>query len=205
MIVVHHLESSRSARILWLLEELGLDYEVVHYARDPLTARAPASLRAVHPLGKSPVIEDGELVLAESGAIVDYLVCRYGEGRLSPDPHAPEFPRYLYWLHFAEGSGIFPLLLDLMLGIAGAGESVLAPAVREEIERTLDSVADALADCPYLAGEEFTAADVLMSFVLEFAEARGHLDTRADASAYLARLRERPAYRRAQERARASA
>ena len=114
MIIVHHLNNSRSQRILWLLEELGLEYDIKYYERDPKTLLAPASLRQVHPLGKSPVITDGTLTVAESGAIIEYLVEQYGGGRLAPPPGTPERLRYIYWLHYAEGSAMPPLLLKLV-------------------------------------------------------------------------------------------
>jgi len=200
MIQVHHLERSRSQRILWLLEELGLDYEVVRYARDSVTQRGPASLAKIHPLGKSPVIVDGDVVLAESGAIVDYLVVRHGRGRLAPSHDDPSFPRYLHWLHFAEGSGMFPLLLDLFLGMAGEGAAPLRGAVAQEIDKLLAYLDGELDGRDYFVGGEFTAVDPLMAFVVEFASSRRPLDGAPNLAAYLERVRARPAHRRAVER-----
>jgi glutathione S-transferase len=215
MIVVHHLNNSRSQRVLWLLEELGLSYEVKRYERDAATMLAPAALRAVHPLGKSPVISDGDVTLAESGAIVEYLVDRYGNGRLAPPAGTPEHLRYLYWLHYAEGSAMPPLLLKLVFdrvesapmpffirpvarAIAGrARSSFIGP----QIALHLDFMEGELGKRPWFAGADFTAADIQMSFPLEAAAARGGLDaTRPKLMAFLERIHARPAYQRALEK-----
>jgi glutathione S-transferase len=212
MITVHHLNNSRSQRVLWLLEELGVDYEIRFYRRDPRTLLAPPELRAVHPLGKSPVITDDGATLAESGAILEYLVERYGDGRLIPPPGSPERLRYRYWMHFAEGSAMAPLLLKLVFdrverapmpffvrpvarGIAnGARRSFIEPQIRSQ----LDFVEGELARSPWFAGSEITAADVQMSFPLEAAAARGGLDaSRPHLMGFLERIHARPAYRRA--------
>ena len=215
MIVVHHLNNSRSQRVLWLLEELGLDYEIRRYERDPQTLQAPASLREVHPLGKSPVLSDGELTLAESGAIVEYLVERYGEGRLIPPPGTRERLRYSYWMHFAEGSAMPPLLMKLIFdrmekgpmpffvrpvarGIAGRLKKGF---IEPNIARQLDFMEAELEKSPWFAGDQFTAADIQMSFPLEAAAARGGLDAkRPRLMDFLARIHARPAYRRALDR-----
>ncbi|MEZ4214949.1 MAG: glutathione S-transferase family protein [Myxococcota bacterium] len=197
MIRVHHLERSRSQRVLWLLEELGVDYEVVRHARDPVTQRAPDALRAVHPLGKSPVIVDGDVVLAESGAIVDYLVVRHGRGALAPHHDDADFPRYLYWLHFAEGSGMFPLLLDLFLGMAGDGAAPLRDAVGAEIDALLAFLERELEGREWLLGARFSAVDPLVSFVAEFASTRRDLAAHPNVRAWLERAHARPAYQRA--------
>jgi glutathione S-transferase len=215
VIVVHHLERSRSQRVLWLLEELGVDYDVVRYARDPETLLAPASLREVHPLGKSPVVTDGALTLAESGAIVEYLVDTYGAGRLAPPAGSPERLRYTYWLHYAEGSAMPPLLLKLVFdrlesapmpwpvrpvarAIAGRVKSSF---VMPQIERHLDYLEAELGRHAWFAGEAFSAADVQMSFPLEAAAARAGLDRgRPRLTDFLARIHARPAYARALER-----
>jgi len=197
VIRLHDLAHSRSQRIAWYLDELGLDYDVVHYDRDPNTQRAPAELRAVHPLGKAPVLEDGELLLAESGAIVQYLTERYGAGRFSPALDAPNYPQYLYWLHFAEGSGMFPLLLDLFLGMAGEGAAPLQAAVKQELAAYLDHMATALEKQDWIAGDAFTAADILNVFVVEMAETRGVLGDRPALASYLERARQRPKYPKA--------
>ncbi|MCL4745084.1 MAG: glutathione S-transferase [Burkholderiaceae bacterium] len=216
MIKVHHLNNSRSQRVLWLLEELGLEYEIVGYQRDPKTMRAPVSLRAVHPLGKSPVITDGELAVAESGAIVEYLLERHGAGRLAPAPGTPERLRYTYWLHFAEGSAMPPLLLRLIFAriprepmpffvrpiARKISERVLKAFVEPQIKAHLEFMEAELRDKgPWFAGAEFSAADVQMSFALEGAAARGGLDARYETlSDWLSRIHARPAYERALER-----
>lgn len=215
MIVVHHLADSRSQRILWLLEELGLAYEVRRYERDPKTHRAPPELRAVHPLGKSPVIEDEGLTLAESGAIIEYLADRAGGKRLVPPAGSPERLRYIYWLHFAEGSAMTPLLLKLVFDRIEAAPMpffarpvarAIARRVKHEyvlptLERNLDFMERTLAERPWFAGDAFSAADIAMSFPVEVAEARGALDARRPRlRAFLERIRARPAYRRALER-----
>jgi glutathione S-transferase len=215
VIVVHHLENSRSQRVLWLLEELGVPYEVKRYARDPATMLAPATLRAVHPLGKSPVITDGTLTLAESGAIVDYLAGRYGDGRLVPAPGTPEALRYRYWMHYAEGSAMPPLLLKLVFDrvetapmpffIRPVARAIVGRAktsfIEPQIALHLDFMEQELGRTPWFAGNEFTAADVQMSFPLEAAAARAGLDARRPKlTGFLERIHARPAYRRALER-----
>ncbi|WP_198969184.1 glutathione S-transferase [Xylophilus sp. ASV27] len=215
-LTVHHLENSRSQRVLWLLEELGQPYEVVRYARDPKTMLAPPELRAVHPLGKSPlvVLDDGS-VLAESGAIVEALVERYGAGRLSPAPGSPDFLRYRYWLHYAEGSAMPPLLLKLVFdrvekapapfflrpvvrGIAGKAKDGF---VLPQIGLHLDYLEGELARGPWFAGEAFSGADIQMSFPVEAAAARGGLDrSRPRLMDWLQRIHARPAHQRALER-----
>lgn len=215
MIVVHHLNNSRSQRVLWLLEELGLEYEIKAYQRDPRTMLAPASLRAVHPLGKSPVITDGALTLAESGAILEYLAGRYGKGQLVPPADAPERLHYTYWMHFAEGSAMPPLLMKLIFDrlkkapmpffvrpIARAiADKALAGFVAPNLERNLDFIEGELATREWFVGGAFTAADVQMSFPLEAARARGGLDAkRPRTMAFLEKIHARPAYLRALER-----
>jgi glutathione S-transferase len=216
MIIVHHLNNSRSQRILWLLEELGLDYEIKKYQRDPRTMLAPPELRAIHPLGKSPVIQDGDTIVAESGAIIEYLVGRYGGGRLGPTPpDSPERLRYTYFLHYAEGSAMPPLLLKLVFDRV---ESTPAPFfvrpiaraiarkvkdgfVLPQIRQHLAYLEGEIGSTGWFAGEEFSAADIQLSFPLEAAAARGGLDGRyPKLTAFLERIHARPAYRRALER-----
>ncbi len=215
MIVVHHLNNSRSQRVLWLLEELGVPYEIKKYQRDPETMLAPPELQKVHPLGKSPVITDDGATLAETGAIIEYLVERYGNGRLVPAAGTPERLRYRYWLHFAEGSAMPPLLLKLIFerlkttkmpffakpiarGIAG---KVLGVMVDPNLKRQLDFMESELGRSEWFAGGEFSAADIQMSFPVEAAKQRAGLDaSRPKLIAYLARIHARPAYRRALER-----
>ncbi len=215
MIVVHHLNNSRSQRLLWLLEELGLEYQIKRYQRDPKTMLAPASLREVHPLGKSPVITDGDATLAESGAIIEYLIERYGEGRLIPPAGTTQRLRYTYWMHFAEGSAMPPLVMKLIFdrlekgpmpffvrpvarGIAGR---VKKGFIQPNINRQLDFMEGELSKSAWFAGGEFTAADIQMSFPLEAAAARGGLDaSRPKLMEFLGRIHAREPYRAALER-----
>jgi glutathione S-transferase len=199
MITVHHLNNSRSQRILWLLEELGLPYEIKRYQRNPDTNLAPPELKAVHPLGKSPVIEDGPHVLIESGAIVDYLIRRHGEGRLQPDPATATYDEYVQWLHFAEGSAMLPLMLDLYVGRLGDAGAPLKPRIDSELENYLGYLDTALGLTPYLVGEALTGADIQMSFIGELAKARGKLDRYPNLAAWVGRLQARPAYKKAIE------
>jgi glutathione S-transferase len=215
MIVVHHLNNSRSQRVLWLLEELELPYEIKRYKRDPQTMLAPTSLREVHPLGKSPVITDGKLTLAESGAIIEYLIERYGNGRLVPAIGTLEHLRYTYWLHYAEGSAMPPLLLKLIFDqieknpmpffvrpIARAMVSrVKSSFIEPQIGQHLDYMEAELGKSTWFTGNEFTAADIQMSFPLEAAVARGGLNaSRPKLMAFLNRIHTRPAYQQALER-----
>ncbi|MGN3962002.1 glutathione S-transferase family protein [Burkholderia gladioli] len=215
MLIVHHLNNSRSQRVLWLLEELGVPYELKRYQRDPKTMLAPPELRAVHPLGKSPVLTDEGFTLAESGAIIEYLVERYGEGRFAPPPGTPQRLRYTYWLHYAEGSAMPPLLLKLVaLRIAQAPMPFFARPIARKISSTLQSsfvdpqlklhlgyVDAALRETGWFVGDSFSAADVQMSFPLEAAASRA--DTLAQLPAiraFLERIHARPAYQRALQR-----
>jgi glutathione S-transferase len=215
MITVHHLNNSRSQRVLWLLEELGVPYEVVRYQRDAKTMLAPPSLRAVHPLGKSPVIVDGAVTVAETGAIITYLIDRYGGGRLIPAAGTPERLRYTYWLHYAEGSAMPPLLLKLVCDRIANGPApwpisvvarriagtVVDSFVGPQLKLHLDYMEAELAAHTWFAGEEFTAADVQMSFPLEAAASRAGLNaTRPHLMNFLERIHARDAYQRALER-----
>ncbi|MGE0357999.1 MAG: glutathione S-transferase [Burkholderiales bacterium] len=212
MITVHHLNNSRSQRVLWLLEELGLDYRIERYRRDPATLAAPASLREVHPLGKSPVITDGSATIAESGAILEYLVEAHGDGRLAPARGTPERLRYTYWMHYAEGSAMPPLLLKLVFDRVESGPMpflarpvarAIARRVKEDfvmpqIARHLDFLEEELGRHAWFAGEAFSAADIQMSFPLEAAAARAGLDgSRPRLADFLARIHARPAHARA--------
>ena len=200
MIVVHHLTESRSQRVLWLLEELGLSYDVRRYQRDPQTRLAPPELREVNPLGKSPVITDGGRLVRESGAIVDYLIRRHGGGRLQPDPASAVYDDYVQWLHYAEGSAMLPLMLQLYVGRLGAAGAPLLPRIAAELENHLGFVDAALAGRSFLVENRFSGADVQMSFVAELAEALGKRAPYANLGAWIARLQARPAYRAAIER-----
>ena len=212
MIVVHHLNNSRSQRILWLLEELGLDYEIKKYQRDPKTMLAPPELRAVHPLGKSPVIQDGDTVVAESGAIVEYLVDRYGPA-LAPKPGTPERLRYTYFLHYAEGSAIPPLLLKLVFDQVEKSPFFVRPIARaiahkvknsyvlRQIRQHLAYLEGELGKRTWFVGDDFSGADIQLSFPLEAAAMRGGLDGQyPNLVAFLDKIHARPAYRRALER-----
>ena len=200
MITVHHLNNSRSQRILWLLEELGLAYEIKRYQRDPKTSLAPPELKAINPLGKSPVIEDGTLVLTESGAIVDYLIRRHGGGRLQPDPATPAYDQYVKWLHFAEGSAMLPFMLHLYVGRLGEAGAPLQPRIQSEMANYLGYIDAALRDSPYLMGQELSGADIELSFVGELAKVQRMDAPYPHLQAWMARLQARPAYRQAIER-----
>jgi glutathione S-transferase len=199
-VTVHHLENSRSQRVLWLLEELGLKYEVKRYARDPGTMRAPPELRRIHPLGKAPIIEDGGLVLAETGAIVEYLVAK-ADGQLGVPAHREEALRYRHFLHYAEGSMMPPLLVLLVLGRVPLLGKAAIKRFLPMAQAHLDYVESELAARPWFAGESFTAADVMMSFPLEAAQARVHDGKDRPATrAWLGKIHGRSAYRAALER-----
>jgi glutathione S-transferase len=210
MLTVHHLNNSRSQRVLWLLEELGCEYQVVKYQRDSGTLFAPPELRRIHPLGKSPVITDGAHTLAESGAIIEYLIERYGNGRLRPPPASAERLRYSYWLHYAEGSAMPPLLLKLVfLRLPRPVPALIRPIVRAVARRAQQSFIDPqlkthidyweveLGRSTWFAGEQLTGADVQMSFPLEAAAARGGIALGPRVTQFLERIHARPAYRRA--------
>jgi glutathione S-transferase len=200
VIVVHHLNNSRSQRVLWLLEELKLKYEIAPHERDPQTRLAPPELKAVHALGKAPVISDGEHVIAESGAIIDYLIRRYGRRRFMPGERDRAFPQYLHWMHYAEGSAMLPLMLALYVGRLGEAGAPLHPRIESELANHLGYVDRALDRRDFLVGKRLSGADVQMIFVLEAAEAGGRLAPYANLTRYLAAMRARPAYRRAIER-----
>jgi glutathione S-transferase len=212
MITVHHLNNSRSQRILWLLEELGLPYEIRKYQRDPKTMLAPPELKAVHPLGKSPVISDDGIVVAESGAIVEYLVERYGNGRFIPAAGTPEKLKYTFFLHFAEGSAMSPLLMKLVFDRIENGpmpffakpvaraiaRKVKETLVNPNIKNQLDYLESELATRDWFAGNEMTAADIQMSFPLEAAASRAGLGAHYPRlTSFLQRIHARPAYARA--------
>jgi glutathione S-transferase len=216
MLVVHHLNNSRSQRVLWLLEELGVEYEVKKYQRDPRTMLAPAELKAVHPLGKSPIVTDGDRTLAESGAILEYLVERHGGDRLVPPVGSPERLRYSFWLHYAEGSAMPPLLLKLIFDrietgpvpffvrpiARGISARVKATFITPQLETHLSYMESELGKTTWFAGQELTAADIQMSFPVEAAKQRAGLtaSTHPKLHAFLERIHARPAYVRALER-----
>jgi len=199
MLKVHHLNNSRSQRIVWLMEELGVDYEIVPYQRDATTNLAPPELKAVHPLGKSPVITDGPITIAESGAIVEYVVAQYGAGQLRPDPASDAHVAYIEWLHYSEGSAMLPLMMNLYVMRLGEAGAPLHPRIASEIDNNLAYIAGALGDQDYLLGD-FTGADLQMSFVMEVARAFGKLAAYPTLAAYIARLQARPAFKRSIEK-----
>jgi glutathione S-transferase len=208
MITVHHLDNSRSQRVLWLLEELGLPYEIKHYKRDRKTMLAPPELQKVHPLGKSPVISDGKITVAESGAIVEYLVDTHGGGKLRP-PGRDDALRYTYWLHFAEGSAMPPLLMKLVFDrIRKApwpvrpvarliADRVMSDFVQPNIDRQLAFIESELQARPWFAGKAFSAAESQISFPLEAAAARAGASRFPGIAGFLERIHARPAYQRA--------
>ena len=198
MIVVHHLNESRSQRVLWLLEELGVPYDIRFYQRDLKTRLAPDALKAIHPLGKSPVLEDDGRTLIESGAIIDYLIRRHGGERLRPAEDAPEFEAYQQWLHYAEGSGMLPLLLKMYVSRLGEAGAPLKPRIDSEIANHLGFVDRSLEGREWLVGDALSGADVQMSFVGE--AARGLRAGFPNIDAWVRRFQKRPAYRRALER-----
>ena len=213
MITVHHLNNSRSQRVLWLLEELGLPYEVKRYERNAQTMLAPPELLAIHPLGKSPVITDGDKTIAETGAIIDYIIDTYGQSRLIPAAGTAERLRFTYWLHYAEGSAMTPLLLKLVFTalparapglLKGLVKAVAAKAQSGFVDPQLKSHIDywdaELSKSEWFAGPMFTAADIMMSFPLEAGAARAGAATRPKVAAFLERIHARPAYRKALER-----
>jgi len=201
MITVHHLNDSRSDRILWLLEELGVPYEIKKYERDAMTRYAPAALKAVHPLGKSPVVTDGDRTIAESGAIIDYVIRRYGGGRLQPEPASPLYDQYVHWLHYAEGSATVPLLLQMYTMLMGGGAAPpLQKRIDEEIANHLGYLDRTLAGREFIVGNEFTGADVQITFAAEMATLLGQIGPYSNLRSHLTRMHARPAYRRAIER-----
>lgn len=200
MLKVHHLNNSRSQRILWLLEELGTPYEIVRYQRMNPIPLAPPALKAVHPLGKSPVIEDGGNTVAESGAIVEYILEKYGNGRLRPKTGTPEHVKYLEWMHYAEGSAMLPLLMQMYLGFLGEAAAALRPRVESEIANHLSYLENAIEGRRFFVGDGFTGADIQLTFVLEAADASGLLKNYPALLEHLSRMQTRPAYKAAIEK-----
>jgi glutathione S-transferase len=201
MLTLHHLNDSRSQRILWLLEELGAPYELKHYQRDAVTRLAPPELKAVHPLGKSPVIVDGAVRLAESGAVVDYLIRSYGaDSGLRPEQGTADFESYLEWLHYAEGSAMLPLMLQLYTGRLKDAAAPLQPRIDSEIANHLGYIEAALAGRDFFVGRGLTGADIMMSFVAEVAKSFGRLAAYPDFEAWLGRMHARPAFLRSIEK-----
>jgi glutathione S-transferase len=200
MIVVHHLNESRSQRILWLLEELRVPYDIQWYWRDVKTRLAPTELKAVHPLGKSPVITDNEQVIAESGAIVDYLIRHYSQGQLQPAQDTKAFDDYVQWLHYAEGSAMLPLLLKVNVRPLGTAVNAILPRIEAEIANHLSYIEDRLRGRDYVMGTSLSGADVQLSFVGELAAASTDRSTYPNMIAWVKRFQSRPAYRAALDR-----
>lgn len=212
MIILHHLNNSRSQRILWLLEELGLQYEIKHYERNKKTMLAPPELKAIHALGKSPVITDGDLIIAESGAIIEYLIDKYGKGKMKPLAGTPEALRYTYWLHFAEGSAMTPLLFTLVFNkidsspmpffakpiMHAVSTKVRETFINPNLNNISDFIENELAKTEWFAGSEISGADIQMSFPLEAAASRSK-NLGPKTQAFLKKIHARPAYQKALE------
>jgi glutathione S-transferase len=213
MLIVHHLERSRSHRILWLLEELQVPYEMVVYKRDPETKLAPPEMKKIHPLGKSPMLTDGDLVLVESGAIIEYIVDRYGGGRLAPPLGTPERIRYSFWMHYAEGSVMMPLIVGLVMSVlpskvpfiirpiakaiaGGVSDNFVKPQVKTHYEY----IESELAKAPFLLGAELSAADIQMSYPLVVSATRLDMKAYPCILAFVETIKARDAYRRAIEK-----
>jgi glutathione S-transferase len=207
MLKIHHLNMSRSERIVWLVEELGLPYELIHHQRDPQTFRSPPSLKEVSPLGKSPVIQDGDCTIFESGAVVEYLIERHGGGRLRPATQAAEYPAYLHWLHASEATLMVPILFDLFGKMLPVESEAYNAFVAGEFEATLRYLDATLSRQPYVAGGEFTAADIMVAYDLHLANGTSApfykttipIETYQNIAAYLKRIEARPAYIRMRE------
>ena len=200
MLTIHHLNNSRSQRVLWLLEELGIDYAIARYQRDSDTNLAPPELLAVHPLGKSPVLTDGDMTVIESGAIIDYIVRRHGDGRLAPTPGTRAHEEYLQWLHYSEGSAMLPLMLKMYTSRLPDGGAALQPRITSELDNHLGFMNNALAGAEWFVDNNFSAADVQLSFVPQVARLLYSLDSFPNLAAFLDRIHARPAYQRALEK-----
>lgn len=197
MIEVHHLNASRSRRITWLLEELGVDYKLIMYKRDATTNLAPPELKAISPLGKAPVIRDNGEVIFESGAIVEYLIRRYGNGRFAPPMGSADYNRYIQFLHYAEGSAMLPLMLRLYVGRLGEAGAPLMPRIQSETENHLGFLNNELANRDYFVGNDLTGADVQLAFVAQVAILFGGRDVFPNLTKFVDRIEARPAYQRA--------
>ena len=200
MLTLHHLNDSRSQRIVWLLEELGAPYEMKKYQRDAQTRLAPPELKAVHPLGKSPVIVDGDVKIAESGAVVDYIIRRYGKGAMMPARDSADFEAYNEWLHYSEGSAMLPLMLNLYVSRLKEAGAPLHPRIDSELANHLGYVEGGLQGKQFFVGDALTGADIQMSFVGEMAKAFGKLDAYPNLKAWLERMHARPAFKRSVEK-----
>jgi glutathione S-transferase len=199
-LTVHHLNNSRSQRILWLLEELGLEYQLKTYQRDPVTNLAPPELEQVHPLGKSPVLTDDDNTIIESGAIIDYVLRHYGTGRLQPETGTDGYEQYLQWLHYAEGSAMLPMMLKMYTARLGDAGAPLQPRISDELQRHLGYIENSLQGVDWLVGNSFSGADIQLSFVVEITPLLYSLDSLPNIAAYRQRLQKRPAYKAALKR-----
>lgn len=203
MLTVHHLGISQSDRVLWLCEELGIPYTMKKYDRDAVTRLAPADYKALHPFGTAPVITDGDLVLGESGAIIEYLITKYGNGRLMIKPGAPNYPDYLFWFHFANASLMPAMMIDVIFNLLGiSGDNDLAKGLRMRGDKAFAMMEERLGRVPYFAGNDFTAADLIMAFPLTTMRLFAPKDLKAfpNLRAYLKRIGERPAFQRAMKK-----
>ena len=200
MITVHHLNESRSQRVLWLLEELGLPYEIRHYQRDATTRLAPPELKSVHALGKSPLISDGDLVVHETGAIAEYILERYGNGQLVPERASADWVRHLQWMHYAEGSAMLPLMMLLYAARLGEAAAPLRPRIDAQLDNHLSYMDAALSATGFFVGSALTASDILLSFPIQAAAAAQRLGKYPNLAAHLRRMESRPAYGRTLER-----
>ena len=199
-LIVHHLNNSRSQRVLWALEELGLPYEIKHYQRDAVTNLAPPELKAVHPLGKSPLLEDGGVVIEESGAIIQHLLDTYGKGRFQPAPGTPEALRHLQWMHFAEGSAMTPILLQLYTSRLGDAAAPLTPRISEQLASHFAYLESELRPSGHFVGDDLTGADMMLSFPAEIAVMQGQGESYPKLAAFVAALHARPAWKVAREK-----
>ncbi len=199
MLIVHHLNESRSQRILWLLEELGIPYELKLYMRNKETRLAPPELKAIHPLGKSPVITDNGRAIHETGAIIDYVIRQHGNGRLQPDPKSADYDTYQQWLHYAEGSAMLPHMLNMYVGRLKEAGAPLHPRIESEIANHDGYIDGYLKGREYFVGSSLTGADIAMSFVGEVSRAQKKLDAYSNFSAWVDRMHARPAWKRALE------
>ena len=199
-LIVHHLNNSRSQRVLWALEELGLPYAIKHYQRDAVTNLAPPELKAVHPLGKSPLLEDDGVVIEESGAIIQYLLDKYGQGGFQPSPGTPEALRHLQWMHFAEGSAMTPILLQLYTSRLGDAAAPLTPRISEQLASHFGYLESQLRPSGYFVGDDLTGADMMLSFPAEIAVMQGQGETYPKLAAFVAKIHARPAWKVAREK-----
>ena len=200
MITVHHLNNSRSQRVLWLLEELGLDYKIKHYERDPKTGRAPKSLKAIHPLGRSPVIEHNDKIIAETGAIIEYIINEKGADHFKPKPGTNDYYLYIHFLHYGEGSAMFPLLLSKYVSYLQEAGQPLHAIINDEMKKHFDYIEYHLTGHKYFAGDKISGADIIMSFPLEAAKSHGRLLGYEACLDFVDRMQKRPAYLRALKR-----